>query len=543
MFEKMKKSIKLWNIMKAEQNAAPKAAPKKEKYIKEQYIIHQELESNITNLKNVLGKSDDVIFRDFKFGDKKQVKALICFIDGLGDKKLINEYIVKPLTTNIHTIGNVEKLLSGNILANLKDYVLDAVELKETELFEDVLDTVLSGATVLLIDGYNKALLLSAKGGEKRSVTEPDTEVVVRGPREGFTETLRVNTSLIRRKIKNPKLTFETLRLGKQTHTEVSIGYIDGIANSKVVEEVRRRLNRIETDAILESGYIEQFIEDNPYSPFATIGNSEKPDKVAAKLLEGRVAIFCSGTPFVLTVPYLFVEAFQVSEDYYTRSFIASAIRILRCLAYIITLTFPAVYIALETFHQEMIPDVLLITMAASREGIPFPAFLETILMLMIFELIRESGVRLPKQVGQAVSIVGALVIGEAAVRAGILSNPAIIMGALTGITGFIVPSMIDSIILFRFFLIILSGTLGLFGIVAGIMMIVTHMCSLRSFGTPYLSPFAPISREGLKDSFIRVPLWLMKSRPKAITWKKSIRQSQSSMPKAPDKGSGGKEN
>lgn len=533
MFNKMIKYIKFLNHLKAQQ----KAAPRKVKYTDGQYIIHKKVELNIANLKNVLGKSNDIIFREFFFGVKHQTKALVCFVDGLGDKKLIDEYIVKPLMVNIHIIDQHGKLVENNdIFTGIKKYVLNAVEIEDLKIFDEVVNAVLSGDTVLLIDGYDTVLSISAKGGQTRAVEEPNTEAAVRGPRDGFTETLRVNTSLLRRKIKNPNLVFEPLMLGKQTHTDISIAYIDGIANKKIVEEVKNRLNRIDTDSILESGYIEQFIEDHPLSPFSTIGNSERPDKVAAKLLEGRVAILCDGTPFVLTVPCLFTETFQASEDYYSRPYLSSLIRLLRILSFFITLTIPALYVALETFHQEMIPTVLLVTAAAAREGIPFPAFVETMIMIIIFELLRESGVRLPRQVGQAVSIVGALVIGEAAVRAGIISAPMVIIGALTGITSFIVPALLDSIVFFRFFLVFLSAAFGLYGIVVGLIIMLAHMCSLRSFGVPYLSPLAPTVWKDLKDSIIRAPLWLMKSRPKSITWRNSKRQDLSLMPNHPNK-------
>jgi spore germination protein KA len=487
--------------------------------------IQKRVETNLATLKRLLGKSNDIIFREFNIGNKRITKAFICYIDGLGDKNLINEFITKALMIDIHIVSPDRNLSSPDIFSALKEDVLSATELMETTTFDHVLDGILSGDTALFIDGSIKALLISARGGASRGIQEPDTEVVVRGPREGFTEILRVNTSLLRRRIKNPNLVFEPLKLGKQTRTDVNIVYIEGIVNQKVLTEVRQRLNRIDTEVILESGYLEQFIEDHPFSPFATIGNSEKPDKVAAKLLEGRVAILCNGTPFVLTVPCLFIEAIQVSEDYYSRPYLASITRGLRLLSFLVTLLTPALYVALETFHQEMIPTVLLITMAAAREGIPFPSFVEAIIMGTIFEVLRESGIRLPRQVGQAVSIVGALIIGEAAVNAGILSAPMVIVGALTGITSFIIPALLDSIIIFRIFLVILSALFGLYGVAVGLIVMLAHMASLSSFGVPYLAPMAPTIWSDLKDTVIRAPLWLMKSRVHSITEPKSGRR------------------
>lgn len=518
MFQKIRKHIRFIKNSNVEGNFSLR----EERYIKDKYIIDRKLTTNVEKLKKLLGTSDDVIFKEFKLGNKEKTKVFICYIDGLIDKSLLNEVIIRSLMTNKE---HNENIFSEDIFIYIKELVINSTEVDEVNLFNDVLDNILSGNISLFIDSYDKALIIDFKGGEKRTVAEPETEVSVRGPREGFTETLRINTSLLRRKIKNPNLTFKSFILGKQTHTIVSIAYINGIVDMKIVEEVKRRLNGINTDIILESGYIEQFIEEHPFSPFSTIGNSEKPDKVAAKLLEGRVAILCDGTPFVLTVPHLFIESLQVSEDYYSRFLISSIIRFFRFIAFCSTLLVPALYVAVETFHQEMVPTNLIVTSAASREGIPFPAFIETLIMVTIFELLRESGIRLPRQVGQAVSIVGALIIGDSAVRAGIISAPMVIIGAFMGITSFVVTPLLDAIIIFRFLFLFLSSSFGLFGITIGLMIMLAHMCSLKSFGVPYLSPFAPTILKDLKDTLIRVPIWLMKSRPSAIIKQNSKRQ------------------
>lgn len=507
--------------------------PKKSKYEPESDTIRTKLEDNIMILQNKLGKSSDMIFREFDIGLSIKTKAFICFIDGLADKNKIDQHIVKALMVDAAAISEKETSVQNNILQLAKNSLISTSEIKEASSFNDVFYGILSGDVVLFIHGYTTPLIISLKSWEHRAVAVPETELVVRGPREGFTETLRVNTSMLRRKIKNPNLVLESLTLGKQTHTDICLAYIDGIANPDIVAEIHRRLSRVDVDSILESGYIEQFIEDNPLSPMSTIGNTEKPDVVAAKLLEGRIAIFCDGTPFVLTIPYLFIEALQSAEDYYSRPYFVTIVRLLRYSSLIITVLAPALYVALETFHQELVPTVLLITAAATREGIPFPAFLETLLMGFLFEILREAGVRMPRLVGQAVSIVGALVLGQAAVQAGIISAPMVIITAITSITSFIITPLLDSAVLFRLFLLILAGNFGLYGITIGIIFILGHMCSLRSFGTPYLAPLAPTSFTGLKDSFMRAPWWIMHTRPKSITWNDSKRQAVS-MP-APD--------
>lgn len=499
-------------------------------------VIDKNIEVNITNLRDMLGKSSDIIIREFSFDISGQkIKACVCFIDGVGDKNMIDEYIIKPLMVNIHIINHNENLTRDiDQFAYIKSNILNAAGLDEVKTFNKVIDAVLSGNASLFIDGYDTVFSVDVRNWSKRNVEKPETEINIRGPHEGFVELLLINTSLLRRIIKNKNLVFEPFNIGKETHTDICIGYINGIANPKVVEEVKNRLNHIYIDSILESGYIEELIEDNPLSPFATIGNSEKPDKVASKLLEGRVAILCEGTPTVLTVPYLFIESFQSSEDYYSRAFLSTIIRFLRMFAFLITLILPAFYIAITTFHQEMIPTILIITFASSREGVPFPVFVEMIITESIFMLLRESGIRMPRAVGSAVSIVGTLVIGQSAVEAGIISAPMVIIVSLTAITSFIIPSIYDAIIIFRLILIFLSGAFGLFGVFIGLICMLAHMCSLRSFGSPYMSPMAPQNLNGLKDSIIRAPLWLMNKRPKAITWRDSLKQTEAQMPRKP---------
>lgn len=493
-------------------------------------LVFRIIEGNLTNLREIFEKSDDVVFREFQISVNNPIKVFICFVNGMVDSDLINLHIVKPLMEmNLKDFDEIRGQL--NIIKSVQDHILSVVDLKETKSINEVLDAVLSGDTALFVDGSDTALTISTQGFEARQIQEPDTESTIRGPREGFTENLQVNTSLIRRKIKNPKLTFEKLVLGKQTSTSIFIGYIDGIANPKIIQEVKNRLTRIDTDSILGSGYAEQFIKDHPFSPFPTIGSSEKPDNVAGKLLEGRVAILCDGTPFILTVPYLFIESMHSTEDYYTDFFLASFKRLVRISAFFATIVTPALYVAITTYHSGMIPTVLLITMAASHEAAPFTAFLEAIFMGATFEVITEAGIRMPRPIGQAVSIVGALIIGEAAVQAGLISSPMVIVMAFTGITSFIISPLNTVIILYRLVFLILGASLGLYGILVGFFILFTHMCSLRSFGVPYFTPIAPMNWKELKDSVIRVPLWLMKLRPQSITWKNTQRQDFSLKP------------
>ncbi|WP_406542423.1 spore germination protein [Clostridium ljungdahlii] len=491
------------------------------------------LEDNLNVLKNILGSSSDIIYREFSFGSKLQINAAIIFLDGMTEKATINKLIIKPFMYD-SKLCNLENELELNSIDVIKNCMLSVGNVKQVALVNQIIDACLSGDTIFLVDGCQEALIVHSKGWETRGVEEPKTEAVVRGPREGFCETMVTNMTLLRRKIQNPNLTFETMKIGTQTNTNICVVYLKGVVNPKLIKEIKHRLNKINTDSILESGYIEQFIEDAPYSIFPTIGNSEKPDTAAAKILEGRAAILVDGTPFVLTMPMLFIEGFQSSEDYYSRPYFASILRFLRFLCFFISVFSPATYVMLSTFHQELIPTTLLFTMAAGREGVPFPAVIEAGLMIITFEILREAGVRLPCPVGQAVSIVGALVIGEAAVTAGLVSGLMVIVIALTAVSSFVIPVYTDVISILRMVFLILAGILGIFGIGIGLLIVLVHIVSLRSFGTPYFAPFSPLSTEDLKDSFVRIHLWSMFTRPSTIGWHNLKRQDSSAKPEPP---------
>jgi spore germination protein KA len=388
---------------------------------------------------------------------------------------------------------------------------------------------------MLLMDGSPKGIALGSREWVDRGVQEPSSQTVVRGPKDGFTETLRTNTALIRRRIKDPNLWLETKQIGEKTQTDVAIMYLKGVANDKTVSELQSRLNRIKIDAILESGYIEELIQDEVYTPFPTVYNTERPDAVAAALLEGRIAIFVDGTPFVLIVPALMVHFFQSSEDYYQRADIATLIRILRYFSFFLALLTPSLYIAVSTFHQEMLPTPLLISLASQREGVPFPAFVEAMMMEVVFEILREAGVRMPRAIGSSISIVGALVIGQAAVEAGFVSATMVIIVSLTAICSFVFPanSMAMAFRMLRFLFMILAATFGLYGIILGLIVMVLHLNSLRSFGLPYLAPNAPFILQDQKDNIIRLPHWSLLKRPRLIS-KNDTDRGDVSAPKPP---------
>ncbi|MDD9313598.1 spore germination protein [Cytobacillus firmus] len=382
--------------------------------------------------------------------------------------------------------------------------------------FDEIITSLLYGNIIILFKDMEKALSLSMAIGEDRSITEPSTQTVIRGPKDGFVESITTNVSLLRRRIKNRNLRFEKFIIGSETNTSVYIGYMEGTANEKIVGEVRKRLGQIKVNAIFESGNIEELIADKSATPFPLALNSERPDAVASNLLEGKIAILVDGTPFVLVVPAVLVDFFSIAEDYYQNFMMGSFLRIIRYLSFMIALITPSLYVGILTFHHELLPTPLLLGIIAQREGVPFPAVIEVILMEVTFEILREAGVRMPRAVGQTVSIVGALVIGQAAAEAGIISNIMVIIVAITAIANFVSPtySFGAAARLLRFLLIIVSAILGLYGVLIVLVFIVAHLSSLRSFGIPYLSPVAPFIIEQQKDVFFRFPIWSMRKRP-----------------------------
>ena len=479
-----------------------------------QMVLYTQLDDNLDLFKTVLGLNKDVIFRKFRLGVAEQTEAVVVYVEGMVDKNLLNNGIARPLMLEsrregFHGAGQ-------NLLELVKDFTVTVSDVHDAGNMEDLVNGVLYGDVALLIDGYDIALLIGVQSWDTRQVSEPQSEVLVRGPREGFTETLRTNTTMIRRRLRSPNLIFEDYNIGRVTYTGVAVAYIRGIVSPDLVDEVKRRLKRIEIDGILESGYLEEFIEDQTYSPFPQVLRTERPDRVAAALLEGRVAILTDGTPFVLIVPAEFFSLMQSPEDYYERYVLGTAIRWLRYSALFMSLLLPAFYIAITTYHQEMIPTRLLISIAAAREGVPFPALVEAVVMVFTFEALREAGVRLPRAVGQAISIVGALVIGQAAVQAGMVSPLMVIVVAVTGIASFLNPAFNVgiSLRLLSFPMMLLAGVLGLFGVMVGVLAILIHLAGLRSFGVPYLASLAPLHTGDLKDVLVRAPWWAMGRRP-----------------------------
>ncbi|MFS0637882.1 spore germination protein [Mesobacillus foraminis] len=492
----------------------------------ESLSIEQELgpslSENIEFIKKTLGNSGDLIIREFNMGKPWLNKAASIYINGLTDKELTGHLVIEKLMADASTLDH-DYWSPHQLGTFVKEHLLTIPHIEMITELQKLFSFLLSGQTIVLIEGWAMACACASQGGEVRSISEPSTETSVRGPKESFTESLITNTSLVRRRIKSPNLWLENKKLGNITQTQIGIMYINGVVNEKLLNEVRERLNKINVDEIQGSNTIEEWITDETFTPWPTIFVTERPDVVTGNLLEGRIAIFVDGTPIPLIVPATWNQFFQTAEDYYLKWGLAGFLRGIRIVSFLITLLGQANFIAFVSFHPELVPTPLLINLAAQRQGVPFPIIVEALLMELTFEVLREAGVRMPRPVGQAVSIVGALVLGEAAVSAGIVSSAMVIVVAATAIASFTIPHylMTDATRLLRFVMIILAGVLGLYGVGLGIIILVAHTVSLRSFGVPYLSPFAPFKVRDQQDAILRLPIPFMEKQFHFISKKK----------------------
>lgn len=474
------------------------------------------LVQNISTFKQIFSNDQTIKFREFENKYNKVLKFAVIFADGMVNKQIVNEYIIEQLmNTDFKTIDTQQNISAANVLEVIIKKVTNAGEVKKEIDIDKMIGDMLYGNTIVLIDGAAEALVFDTKGWPARAITESPSEKVVRGSRESFTESIMSNTTLIRRRIINKDLKFTFMEVGVRTKTKIAICYLKGLASEKILKEVKNRLNNINIDGVLESEYIEEFIKDSPLSLFDTIGNTESPDVVSGKILEGRIAILCDGTPFVLTLPFIFWEYFQVYEDYYNNYMYSTFNRCLRMIAFFLGVSVPALYTAVISFQQELIPTSLLLSIYSARLGIPFPVVVEAVTMLLGFELLREAGARLPQPIGQAVSIVGALILGEAAVNARIISAPMVIVVALTGISSFLLPKMIGVFIILRLLFVILSSILGLYGYIFGVMGLFIYLASMKSFGVPYTLNMGAIKPEDIRDTAIRAPWPFMNFRPR----------------------------
>lgn len=484
--------------------------------------LNKSLDTNISLFKNIFKDDETFIIREFQNKNLKAARCCIIYIEGMVNIEIVNENIIQPV---LHS-DLLDDIESDNLLEELSKKVIVSNNVNLETNVSKMVSSIIYGDTLFLLEGYDKVLVISSKGWQSRSITEPDSSRVVRGPREGFTESILVNLSMVRRKINNPNLKFKFREIGERTNTKTCICYIEGLALEGILSELEQRLDKIEIDGIIDSGYIQELIKDAPYSPFETVGSSERPDVTAGKLLEGRIALFVDGSPFVLTVPYLFVENVQANEDYYNNYIYSSINRLIRGVTAVTSIAIPAAYLSVVAYHQEMLATPLLLSIYASRQDVPIPTSISLFVMLIIFDILREAGTRMPAPIGQTMSIIGTIVLGQAAVEARLVSSPVIIITAITGITTLINMNLVSASIIFRNFLLLGASFLGIYGLFMCLIVMYLHMMSIRSFGVPYMMNVTKARDHDGQDAWIRAPWWTMTLRPKIIAAKNLVRQS-----------------
>lgn len=477
--------------------------------------ISLKTEENMGYVKDLLKDNSDVVFREFYIG---KFKAGLIYIDGMGDKILLDDYVLENVMLKGHDIKNSSEI---------KDRILAVTDIRGVKKLSEGINAMLSGDTLMFVDGLEDCYVIATRFWPARGVSEPSRETVIRGGRDGFTETIRFNTALVRRRIRDTRLKVIPKSLGIRSKTDTAIMYIDDIVNRCALEELLNRIEKINIDAVLDSGYVEQIIEDDKWSLFPQIQSTERPDVVAAALYEGRIAILVDNSPFAIIVPATMPNFFQSPDDYYQRWIYGSLLRFIRFISIFLSLMLPALYVAITSFHTAIIPTKMAYFIAASREGVPFPAFIETLIMEMSMFLLVEAIARLPKAIGATIGIVGGLIIGQAAVTAGLVSPIMIIIVSITTITNFTTPNFEISTAfrILRFFLIIAAAVVGLYGIVLGLIVILIHLVRLKSFGIPYLAPMANPNISDFKDMYIRFPLNLINKGPEYMHTKDKVRQ------------------
>ncbi|MBM7615767.1 spore germination protein [Alkaliphilus hydrothermalis] len=483
-------------------------------------LLEKKLENNLLQLKEVFKDSYDIIYRELRLNyHGKIVNLVLVFNSNLVDAQTINENIIKPI---IHFNPVKERTIIKQLHLDILKDVIPINGIAQVRDYDKIINAIFSGNSLMIVNGIDEGLLLNTKEWPERSVEEPDAESVVRGSREGFTESISTNTGLIRRKLKDPALKAQQLQAGSRSKTNINVLYMEDIVNKQLLDEVLSALQDIEIDGVFESGYVEQLLEDHPYSPFPQFQITERPDKVCGNLLEGKIALIIDGAPQVLILPTTFFQLFQSPEDYYERTIYGSLTRWIRYLGFFIATSFPAIYVALISFHQQMLPTDLILDLSKTRAQIPFPPVIEALLMELTIELLREASARLPKTIGQIIGIVGAIVIGDAAVSANLVSPVMVIIVAITALGSYVLPQYSTTFPLrfLRFPMILLAASFGAFGIIITWSWIIVHLCSLSSFGYPYLSPLAPISSELTRDAAIRKPLWGFRKRPQSANKK-----------------------
>ena len=476
------------------------------------------LQETINYLSEIFKDSSDIVTRKMKISN---IDIYIVYTDGMIDNYLLSEGVLKKLIAIIEPFNyNSPEELIEQLCSKIP---IGAIH-KEQDI-TTAITSMLQGFALIFVNGCDTCISLSIPKYEQRKIEQPMIEATIKGPKDSFAENLEVNISLVRRRLSTPDFKSTTTILGKLNNSRLSLIYIDSLCNKDILKDILNRLETIKGRNILDNSYIEELIEDNPNSLYPTLQITERPDKVHAALLEGRFAILKENSPYAIIIPSFFNDFMQSPDDYYNKIWLGNFLRLLRYFSLLVATYFPAIYIASTTFNQEVLPTKLLITLQAQREGVPLPAILDILAMELSFEIIREAGIRLPKIVGPSVSIVGGLVLGDAAVRAGLVSPAAVVIIAVTGLTSFTLPSVLlyPSVIYIRFIAMLASAAWGFWGILMVFLLNLAHVLSLTSFGIPYFYPIAPKNKKDLKDIYIRPSLWQYSDNTLSIFTKKYL--------------------
>ena len=481
--------------------------------------ISKNIDKNVEYIKLSCGQNKDLVSREIFCGKKKVV---VLFLNEQSSSTKIEKYILQPM------------LDCKNLPKNINDIQNNIISISETKIekrIDLVIDELLKGNTIVLLQNEADALICTTIEPAQRSVEEPPTSAVIYGPREGFVENIKTNIGLVRKRLPVKSLKINELSIGKYTKTKVMVVYLDDIADEKIASKIMERLKLIDIDGILDSHYLISFLEEKKGSIFKQIGKTEKPDIAVAKILEGRIAIMIDGSPVVLTLPFVVLEDLQNSDDYYQRSFRVGIVRSLRIVGILMSILLPGLYVSIQLYHYRIIPLKFLVSIINSSQGIPFTPFLEMLFVIVLFEILFEASLRMPKYIGMALSVVGALVLGDTAVKAGLISSPAVMIIALTGISFYTIPDETSQISVLRLLFTLLGGMIGLFGIVIGAVMLITYLVEFNAYDTPYFAPYAPYVKNDIKDGIFKQETVVINTRPKSIPNKKKIRKIDTGEP------------
>jgi len=478
------------------------------------------IDSKINTITNAIGLSTPIKVKRISIGKDPSIKGAIIYIDGLVDKNIINRDILNPLMIEIRCPIELNSETTDFLCSNY--ITADCSFIKGN--MEEVSRNIKNGSTLLIIESAENYVLIDTAGGEIRKISDPMNETSLRGARDGFVENLEINISLLRRKIKDSNLCIEKLIVGRRSQTDLALVYIKDLVNIEALDTLRERLNAIDVDSITGTGALQEFIDENPYSIFPMCVATERPDRVVPSIMEGRIAIILDGTPIVLTLPSIFIEFFHTVEDYNERTITSNFIRLLRFITVLLVITLPSIYLTLIKYNGELIPVEFVVPVVQSRIGISLSPFMEILILEILMEILREGGLRLPTKIAQTLSIVGGIIIGNAAVQSNMVSPTTLLVIGITIIASFVVPSvdMSLSIRLLRFPMLFLANSMGIMGIATGYTLLIIHLSSLENFSVPYLE----FNKKDLKDTFIRAPLWKMNSRPVIISKRNKRRQT-----------------